>query len=90
MGRTGSPCAGDPMTLSIAGDGPGLDDDDHARALSRGVPLDKRGPQRAGLGLSIVFDLAALHGGRLTLRRSALGGLDAALTLPGHDPSFTV
>lgn len=82
--------AGDPLTLSISDDGPGLDDDDHARALSRGVRLDERGPQGAGLGLSIVSDLAALHGGGLTLRRSVLGGLDAALTLPGHDSYFTV
>lgn len=71
------------LTLRISDDGPGMADGDHARALSRGQRLDERGPPGAGLGLAIVADLAALHGGRLTLGNGPLGGLQARLVLPG-------
>lgn len=70
------------IRLTIADDGPGLADADFARALSRGTRLDERGPG-AGLGLSIVADLAALNGGGLQLGRDPdLGGLSARVTLP--------
>ncbi|MDO5658333.1 MAG: sensor histidine kinase [Paracoccus sp. (in: a-proteobacteria)] len=70
------------MRIAIADDGPGMDEADHARALSRGARLDERGPG-AGLGLAIVADLAGLHGGALRLSRDAeLGGLRATLELP--------
>ncbi|MFV0409613.1 MAG: sensor histidine kinase [Paracoccus sp. (in: a-proteobacteria)] len=71
------------IRLIIADDGPGMEDGDHARALSRGMRLDERGPG-AGLGLAIVADLASLNGGALQLGRDeALGGLAARITLPG-------
>lgn len=70
------------ISLTIADDGPGMKDADFALALSRGTRLDERGPG-AGLGLSIVADLAALNGGSLRLGRDeALGGLAARVTLP--------
>lgn len=70
------------IRLTIADDGPGMEDADFTRALSRGTRLDERGPG-AGLGLSIVADLAALNGGGLQLGRDAdLGGLSARVTLP--------
>ncbi|SDE29689.1 Signal transduction histidine kinase [Paracoccus isoporae] len=71
------------LSVTVADDGPGMQNADHARALSRGTRLDERGPG-AGLGLAIVADLAALNGGALQLGRDAdLGGLSARLTLPG-------
>ncbi|HRO13664.1 MAG TPA: HAMP domain-containing sensor histidine kinase [Paracoccus sp. (in: a-proteobacteria)] len=70
------------IRIAIADDGPGMGDQDHARALSRGGRLDEAGPPGAGLGLAIVADLAALHGGRLNLGRSDRGGLLAELDLP--------
>ena len=70
------------VILTVADDGPGMADSDHARALARGTRLDERGPG-AGLGLAIVADLAALNGGALTLGRDAgLGGMAARITLP--------
>lgn len=71
------------LVVTIADDGPGLADADHALALSRGGRLDEMGPPGAGLGLAIVADLAALYGGRLDLGRAAQGGLRATLALPG-------
>lgn len=75
---------GDRISLTVADDGPGMKDSDHLRALSRGGRLDEMGPPGAGLGLAIVADLAALHGGGLALGRSEAGGLAARLTLPGQ------
>ncbi|MDN3711125.1 ATP-binding protein [Paracoccus cavernae] len=70
------------VQILIEDDGPGMSDTDHALALTRGRRLDELGPPGAGLGLAIVADLVALHGGSLSLDRSDLGGLKAALTLP--------
>ena len=73
----------DRLSVSIEDDGPGMEATDHALALSRGGRLDEMGPPGTGLGLAIVADLAALHGGKLSLGRGSLGGLRAGLTLPG-------
>lgn len=69
------------LRIVIEDDGPGMSDTDHAQALTRGGRLDETGPPGAGLGLAIVADLTALHGGSLRLDRSELGGLRAELTL---------
>ncbi|ARJ70469.1 ATP-binding protein [Paracoccus contaminans] len=73
---------GPSLTLTVADDGPGLPQSGHSTALARGGRLDERGPPGAGLGLAIVADLAALHGGSLHLGVAAMGGLAARLTLP--------
>lgn len=79
------PVTGDRLTLTVADDGPGMADADHATALSRGGRLDEMGGGlSAGLGLAIVADLAQLHGGTLRLGRADLGGLLATLSLPGQ------
>ena len=70
------------LRIEIEDDGPGMDEAEHAMALSRGMRLDESGPPGTGLGLAIVADIAAMHGGKLELQRSVLGGLSAALTLP--------
>ncbi|QRZ12126.1 HAMP domain-containing histidine kinase [Paracoccus methylovorus] len=72
----------DQLRIMIEDDGPGMPDEDHALALTRGARLDETGPPGTGLGLAIVADLAALHGGELTLESSDLGGLKAGLRLP--------
>lgn len=74
--------AGPGLTIRIEDDGPGMQRADTARALIRGGRLDEDGVPGWGLGLAIVADLAALHGGSLRLERSALGGLAAVLALP--------
>lgn len=72
----------DRLTITIGDDGPGMADADAPRALIRGGRLDEQGPAGAGLGLAIVADLAALHGGSLQLARWKTGGLAATLALP--------
>jgi signal transduction histidine kinase len=69
------------IALLIDDDGPGLPDAAMADVLKRGRRLDETMPG-SGLGLSIVVDLAKLHGGEVTLRKSPLGGLQARLVLP--------
>ena len=49
--------------------------------LQRGVRADETA-SGSGLGLAIVRDLAELYGGRITLDKSALGGLQANLQVP--------
>ncbi len=78
-------CAGDTLLLRVDDDGPGMDEDAAARAAVRGVRLDERAPG-AGLGLSIVSDIASAYGGSLRLSPSPRGGLRAEVTLPAAAP----
>jgi signal transduction histidine kinase len=51
--------------------------------MPRITPADDRGQRRrSGVGISIVERCCQLHGGRLLLKRSSLGGLQAQLQLP--------
>jgi signal transduction histidine kinase len=70
--------------LAVEDDGPGLSPEALEKVLKRGARLDESVPG-SGLGLSIVRDLAELYGGALSLEKSALGGLRAALTLPAAE-----
>lgn len=69
------------IKISVADDGPGLNAEDHAAALQRGIRLDETTPG-TGFGLSIVDDLARAYKGSLELGRSELGGLRVTLVLP--------
>jgi len=69
------------VTLTVDDDGPGLSEPEVALAFTRGVRLDERQPG-AGLGLSIVAEMAELYQGRIQAGPSPLGGLRMRLTLP--------
>ncbi len=72
------------LSIEVEDDGPGIQADQHARAMARGVRLDENVPG-TGLGLAIVQDLAGLYGGRLMLQPAppgSAGGLCAILVLP--------
>ncbi|ALJ22176.1 sensor histidine kinase [Microbacterium sp. No. 7] len=75
-------CTDDTLRIVVSDDGPGIAADQRERATERFV----RGPgavgEGSGLGLALVQQQAALHGGTLTLGESALGGLAATITLP--------
>jgi len=70
------------LLFRIDDDGPGLPPQLRSEATQRGRRLDETKPG-SGLGLSIVTDLAAAHGGSLQLEASQNGGLRALLRLPG-------
>ena len=67
--------------MAVEDDGPGIADTAVAAALMRGERLDESRPG-TGLGLAIVSDLVDAYNGSLTLGRSPLGGLRAAIRLP--------
>ncbi len=69
------------LRLIVDDDGRGLSATERAQVSRRGQRLDESKPG-SGLGLSIVSDLAALYGGRLTLSDAPTGGLRAELKLP--------
>ena len=69
------------VRLMVEDDGPGLDDWDAEQALVRGQRLDESGPGH-GLGLSIARDLVEARGGAISLKRSALGGLQVEMAWP--------
>ena len=71
------------LRITVSDDGPGLDDAQLQRVLQRGVRLDQR-EGSSGLGLAIVGDIAASHGGRLALE-NIQPGMRAALWLPAGD-----
>jgi signal transduction histidine kinase len=66
--------------VTVTDDGPGISEADRARAVTAGVRLDERGDGH-GFGLSIVRELAELHGGALTLGEAPGGGLSARVSL---------
>ena len=69
------------IIITVDDDGPGLDPAKRDVVLSRGVRADEAAPG-SGLGLSIVRELAELHGGTISLEGSPMGGVRARLLLP--------
>jgi signal transduction histidine kinase len=69
------------LAIMIDDDGPGIPEDKRAQAMKRGQRLDETKPG-SGLGLNIVSETADMHGGKLELLTSPLGGLRAVLRLP--------
>ncbi len=69
------------LSVSIDDDGHGIAGSKRDAVLKRGVRADER-IAGTGLGLAIVEDLARMYGGKLTLEKSRLGGLNASLMLP--------
>lgn len=68
------------FAVIIEDDGPGIPEEMEREALKRGKRLDETKPG-TGLGLAIVSELVGEYGGKLSLDRSALGGLKATVEL---------
>nr|WP_272494155.1 sensor histidine kinase [Stenotrophomonas mori] len=73
-----------PLTLYVDDDGPGIPADEHDRVLERFYRLDTQG-DGCGLGLSIVSEIANLHGALFRLARSPAGGVRATVVFPPLD-----
>lgn len=69
------------LEIAVEDDGPGLDPEQVGEAMKRGRRLDESRPG-AGLGLSIVREIAGEYQGTFDLGRGRLGGLRAMLLLP--------
>ena len=69
------------MVLTVADDGPGIPDDAAKALLQRGMRLDESTPGH-GIGLAVVKDIASSYGGKLSIRRSELGGAEITVSIP--------
>ncbi|KQV25919.1 MULTISPECIES: ATP-binding protein [unclassified Microcella] len=73
-------------TLRVRDDGPGLSDDEIARAFDRFWRGRSATPGGTGLGLAIVQELASSSGARVRLGRRAERGLDATVEFRRAQP----
>jgi len=74
--------------MSVADDGPGIPASERESVLDRFVRLDDhraRDHGGAGLGLAIASEIARLHGGRIEIGASGLGGAQVSVLLPIAD-----
>ena len=69
------------MTIVVDDNGRGLPADEHQNVLGRFARGSTAAPGGSGLGLALVAQQAALHGGRIELSDGPLGGLRATLTV---------
>jgi two-component system osmolarity sensor histidine kinase EnvZ len=74
------------VEITVDDDGPGIPEAQYEEAFKAFGRLDEARNQNekgVGLGLAIARDVARGHGGDIVLARSVLGGLKAAIRLPG-------
>jgi two-component system osmolarity sensor histidine kinase EnvZ len=73
------------VEIIVDDDGPGIPEEKRREVFKPFFRLDEARSRQegVGLGLSIVREVARSHGGDVTLTDSPMGGLRAALKLPG-------
>ena len=75
--------------LAVSDDGPGISPAERARVFERFVRLDSdraRSGGGAGLGLAIVAEVVAAHGGTVTIDDRPGGGTRMIVSLPQREP----
>jgi two-component system sensor histidine kinase TctE len=75
---------GDHVQVAVTDNGPGIAEADRARVFERFVRATDEG-EGCGLGLSIVRDIVAQHGGTVDLRDARPRGLRVVIRLPRLD-----
>jgi len=78
------------VTLAVADDGPGIPVADRIRVFERFTRLDDARARRTGgygLGLAIVRDVVAAHGGTVVIDEGAGGGARVIVELPAATPT---
>ena len=73
--------AGDWVELHVVDEGPGMSEEERARAFDR-LWQGRSGKGTSGLGLAIVQRLVTSDGGRVELLPAPDGGIDAVVRLP--------
>jgi signal transduction histidine kinase len=79
-------------TVTVSDDGPGIAPAERARVFERFVRLDSnrsRSGGGAGLGLAIVAEVVAAHGGTVTIDDRPGGGTKMIVALPQNKPQHT-
>ena len=73
------------VEIAVEDDGPGIEPARYEDVFKPFIRLDAARNQNesgAGMGLTIVRDVARAHGGEATLEKSGKGGLKATIRLP--------
>jgi two-component system OmpR family sensor kinase len=81
--------AGRRLTIRVDDDGPGIDPDQRERVFDRfhrSEAARGRHSGGSGLGLAIARSIVELHGGRIWIEESPLGGARVAFELGGFEP----
>ena len=73
------------ITITVDDNGRGLPADEHNNVLGRFARGSTAAQGGSGLGLALVAQQAALHGGTIVLSDSPLGGLRATLTVSASE-----
>ncbi len=82
-------CSNGTAILTVSDDGPGISPADRVRVFERFVRLDSdraRSGGGAGLGLAIVAEVVAAHGGTVTIDDRPGGGTRMIVSLPQRGP----
>ncbi len=74
-------CVAGGIELRVGDQGPGMSEDERARAFDRFWRSERTRTEGTGLGLAIVRRLVESEGGSIELRAADRGGLDVAITL---------
>ncbi len=77
---------GHSITITVDDNGRGIPAAEHTNVLGRFTRGSNAAPGGSGLGLALVAQQAALHGGGVELSDSPLGGLRATLTVSTAEP----
>ncbi|MGZ4119147.1 MAG: ATP-binding protein [Actinomycetota bacterium] len=72
----------DRVEIHIVDEGPGMSDEDRARAFDRFWRKEPGKGGGSGLGLAIARQLAVISGGDIELIKAATGGIDAIVRIP--------
>lgn len=69
------------LQITVDDDGPGIDELDRARVLTRGTRLDSTVAGQ-GIGLAVVGEIVSRYGGKVGIEQSPLGGARVLIELP--------
>ena len=72
---------GDPLTLIVEDDGPGIPPERRASIMERGTRLDSDTPGQ-GIGLAVVAEIVARYGGQVVVDDAEIGGARFTVTFP--------